>query len=36
VTAPRDVPRALLDQALAGARPMSEDEYEAWLDEVLP
>jgi hypothetical protein len=36
VTTPRDVPQALLDQALAGARPTSEDEYEAWLDEVLP
>ncbi len=36
VTAPRDIPRALLDQALAGARPMTGDEYETWLDEVLP
>jgi hypothetical protein len=36
VAAPREVPQPLLGQALAGARPMTEDEYEAWLDEVLP
>jgi hypothetical protein len=34
VAAPREVPQPLLEQALARARPMTEDE--AWLDEVLP
>lgn len=35
VTADPDVPAALLDTALDGARPMTADEYDAWLDEVL-
>ncbi|MCZ2825207.1 MULTISPECIES: hypothetical protein [unclassified Modestobacter] len=34
-TAP-DEPTGLLDTALDGARPMTGDEYDAWLDEVLP
>ena len=36
VAAAPDVSRGLLEAALAGARPMTEDEYGAWLDEVLP
>jgi hypothetical protein len=35
-TARPGVPQELLDQALAHARPMTEDEYDAWLDEILP
>jgi hypothetical protein len=31
-----DVPQRLLEEALRNARPMTDDEYEAWLDEVLP
>ncbi|WP_222192349.1 hypothetical protein [Modestobacter italicus] len=36
VTAAPGTPPGLLDAALAPARPMTEDEYDAWLDEVLP
>ena len=36
VSATADVPRALLDEAMDGARPMTDDEYDAWLEEVLP
>lgn len=35
-TARPGVPQDLLDQALAHARPMTEDEYDDWLDEILP
>jgi hypothetical protein len=31
-----DVPRALLEEALRNARPMTDDEYDSWLDEILP
>jgi hypothetical protein len=31
-----DVPRALLEEALRNARPMTDAEYESWLDEILP
>lgn len=36
VAAAPDEPSSLLDTALDGARPMTGDEYDAWLDEVLP
>jgi len=36
VAARPDVPRPLLEQALAGARPMDDEEYGAWLEDVLP
>jgi hypothetical protein len=35
-TARPDVPQGLLEEALGNARPMTEDEYDAWLDEILP
>ena len=36
VTAGPDTPTAVLDAALDGARSMTGDEYDQWLDEVLP
>ncbi len=34
-TARPDVPERLLEEALRNARPMSDDEYEDWLDAIL-
>ena len=31
--APLGTPRSLLEEALANARPMTDDEYDDWLDE---
>jgi hypothetical protein len=31
-----DVPQRLLAEALDNARPMTDDEYDDWLDSVLP
>ncbi|MGY1650949.1 hypothetical protein [Geodermatophilus sp. SYSU D01119] len=36
VTTTSGAPLALLEEALERARPMTDDEYDAWLDEVLP
>ena len=33
VAAPLDVPAGVLEEALANARPMTDDEYDDWLDE---
>jgi hypothetical protein len=33
VTAPLDAPEPLLEEALANGRPMTDDEYDDWLDE---
>jgi hypothetical protein len=30
------VPQRLLEEALRNARPMTDDEYGAWLDAILP
>ena len=35
-TARPDVPQHLLEEALDNARPMTDEEYESWLDAVLP
>ena len=35
-TADPDVPERLLAEALDNARPMTDDEYDAWLQEILP
>jgi hypothetical protein len=35
-TAKPDVPESLLEEALRNARPMTDDEYDDWLDAVLP
>ena len=35
VAAPLDVPGPLLADAVANARPMTDEEYDAWLDRVL-